>query len=46
MWRTRDFAQVPAVTSVAELAEIPRFVKTRQLMAYSVLVPSEDSRII
>ena len=39
----RGIAQVTAVTIVAELGEISRFAKARQLMGYSGLVPSEDS---
>jgi transposase len=39
----RGVAQVTAVTIVAELGEISRFAKARQLMGYSGLVPSEDS---
>jgi transposase len=39
----RGIAQVTAVTIVAELGQISRFAKARQLMGYSGLVPSEDS---
>lgn len=39
----RGVAQVTAVTIVAELGEISRFSKARQLMGYSGLVPSEYS---
>jgi transposase len=39
----RGVAQVTAVSIVAELGEISRFAKARQLMGYSGLVPSEDS---
>jgi len=39
----RGVAQVTAVTIVAELGEISRFAKARQLMGYSGLVPSEYS---
>lgn len=39
----RGIAQVTAVTIVAELGEISRFAKARQLMGYSGLVPSEYS---
>jgi transposase len=39
----RGVAQVTAVTIVAELGQISRFAKARQLMGYSGLVPSEDS---
>jgi transposase len=39
----RGIAQVGAVTIVAELGEISRFTKARELMGYSGLVPSEDS---
>lgn len=39
----RGIAQVGAVTIAAELGEISRFSEARQLMAYSGLVPSEDS---
>jgi transposase len=39
----RGIAQVTAVTIVAELGEISRFAKARQLMGYSGLVPRENS---
>ncbi|SRR6266446_4683336 len=39
----RGIAQVTAVTIVAELGQISRFAKARQLMGYSGLVPSEES---
>jgi len=39
----RGIAQVSAVTIVAELGEITRFSKARQLMAYGGIVASEDS---
>jgi transposase len=39
----RGIAQVTAVTIVAELGQISRFAKARQLMGYSGLVPREDS---
>jgi transposase len=39
----RGVAEIAAVTIVAELGEISRFRTPRQLMAYSGLVPSEDS---
>jgi len=39
----RGVAQVTAVSIVAELGQISRFAKARQLMGYSGLVPSEDS---
>jgi transposase len=39
----RGIAQVGAVTIVAELGEISRFTKARELMAYSGMVPSENS---
>jgi transposase len=40
----RGIAQVSAVTVVAELGELSRFVGAKQLMAYGGIVPSEDSR--
>jgi transposase len=39
----RGIAQVSAVTVVAELGELSRFVGAKQLMAYGGIVPSEDS---
>jgi transposase len=39
----RGVAHVTAVSIVAELGQISRFAKARQLMGYSGLVPSEDS---
>jgi transposase len=39
----RGIAQVSAVTIVAEVGELSRFVKPRQLMGYSGAVASEDS---
>jgi transposase len=39
----RGIAQVSAVTMVAELGELSRFAKPRQLMGYSGAVSSEDS---
>jgi transposase len=39
----RGIAQISAVTIVAELGEITRFRKARQLMAYGGIVASEDS---
>src|SRR5712664_4130472 len=39
----RGIPQVSAVTIVAELGQISRFAKARQLMGYSGLVPSEES---
>jgi transposase len=39
----RGIAQVTAVTIVAELGEISRFAKARQLMGFSGLVPRENS---
>jgi transposase len=39
----RGIAQVTAVTIVAEVGELSRFAKPRQLMGYSGAVPSEDS---
>lgn len=39
----RGIAQLSAVTIVAELGEITRFRKARQLMAYAGIVSSEDS---
>ncbi len=39
----RGIAQVTAVAIVAELGQISRFAKARQLMGYSGLVPSEHS---
>ena len=39
----RGVAQVTAVTIVAEVGELSRFAKPRQLMGYSGAVPSEDS---
>ena len=39
----RGIAHVTAVTIVAELGEISRFAKARQLMGYSGLVPRENS---
>jgi transposase len=39
----RGVAQLSALTIVAEVGELSRFVQARQLMAYSGLVPSEHS---
>lgn len=39
----RGIAQISAVTVVAELGEVTRFSKARQLMAYAGIVASEDS---
>src|SRR5438105_3900200 len=39
----RGIAQVSAVTIIAEVGELSRFVKPRQLMGYSGAVASEDS---
>jgi transposase len=39
----RGIAQVSAVTIVAEIGELSRFTKPRQLMGYSGAVASEDS---
>jgi transposase len=39
----RGIAQVSAVTIVAEVGELSRFTKPRQLMGYSGAVASEDS---
>jgi transposase len=39
----RGIAQISAVTLVAELGELSRFARARQLMGYSGAVPSEDS---
>lgn len=39
----RGIAQISAVTIVAELGEITRFSRARQLMAYGGIVSSEDS---
>jgi transposase len=39
----RGIAQISAVTIVAELGEVTRFRKARQLMAYGGIVASEDS---
>ena len=39
----RGFAEISAVTIVAELGQISRFDTARQLMGYSGAVPSEDS---
>jgi transposase len=39
----RGIAQVGAVMIAAELGEVSRFSEARQLMAYTGLVPSEDS---
>jgi len=39
----RGIAQISAVTIVAELGEITRFSKARQLMAYGGIVSREDS---
>jgi transposase len=39
----RGIAQVSAITIVAELGEISRFDRPRQLMGYSGAVASEDS---
>jgi transposase len=39
----RGVAQISAVTIVAELGEISRFERPRQLMGYSGVVPSEHS---
>src|SRR5438046_6451591 len=39
----RGIAQVSAVTIVAELGQISRFARARQLMGYSGAVSSEDS---
>jgi len=39
----RGIAKISAVTIVAELGEISRFKKARQLMGYSGVVSSEDS---
>ena len=39
----RGVAQLSALTIVAEVGELSRFVQARQLMAYSGLVPSERS---
>ena len=38
----RGFAEISAVTIVAELGQISRFDTARQLMGYSGAVPSED----
>ena len=39
----RGFAEISAVTIVAELGQISRFDTARQLMGYSGAVPSEES---
>jgi len=39
----RGVAQLSALTIVAEVGELSRFVQARQLMAYSGLIPSEHS---
>jgi len=39
----RGIAQVAAVTIVAELGQVSRFTRPRQLMGYSGAVPREDS---